>query len=396
MQFTLRPYQQESADKSVEFLTDTTTKENGLLMCPTGAGKSIIIAEIVTRLAEPCIVFQPSREILTQNFAKLVAYGYKPAIWSASFGRKRIGDITLATIGSAYRNPAVFGGMKYCIIDECHGFSPKAGMYREFLDHNNHIRVLGLTATPYRLVTDGFGGAKLKFLTRTRPRVFHRLIHYVQNGDLFEQGYLAKLEYKEVKIGFRKDRLRINTTGADYTEASVKNHFRELNFSDQIIRCCQRVAELGRGPVLVFTSFVEEARYVASRIPGAAVVTADTDKKERELILWKFRDGRIPVVANVGVLTVGFDYPELANVILARPTLSMALYYQMVGRCMRPHPSKASANVIDMVGLVDEFGRIEDMVLKCGPHDTWFIESRGQQMTNIYYKDKADKQEVES
>jgi DNA repair protein RadD len=242
-----------------------------------------------------------------------------------------------------------------------------------------------LTATPYRLVTDGFGGSILKFLTRTRPRVFVRVIHVVQNGDLFRQGFLAKLDYKIVKSGFRKDRLRLNSTGADYTDESVRRHFAELNFSDQIVRCLRRLQELGRGGSLVFTRFVEEADYVARQVPGAAIVSADTKKADRERIIAGFKAGRIPCVANVGVLTVGFDYPELANVVLARPTMSLRLYYQMVGRCVRPHPQKECAFVIDMVGLVEQFGRVEDLQLNCGPHETWFVESLGRQLTNVYF-----------
>lgn len=389
MSYQLRDYQRESSDRAVEFLTDGS-RDNGIVVLPTGSGKSLVIADIVSRLSEPCLVFQPSREILQQNHDKLVGYGYRPAIWSASFGRKNLGDITLATIGSVIRRPEVFRGMRYCIIDECHGVNAKQGMYCELLRYLSHVRVLGLTATPYRLSVDGFGGAKLKFLTRTRPRVFSKLVHYVQNRELFDRGYLAKLEYKPVKLGFRKDRLLVNSNGTDYTDDSVRRHFRELNFPDQIVRCVQRCQELQRGPVLVFTSFIEESEYVAKQIPGAAVVTAKTSDRDRKVILWRFTEGRVPAVCNVGVLTTGFDYPALQNVILARPTLSLALYYQMIGRVMRPHPDKKSAFVIDMVEMLPEFGRIEDMEITEETPGTgmWIITSQGRQLTNIYYGEK--------
>ena len=391
MKYQLRNYQQQAVDTAVEFLTDGTD-QNGIEVLPTGSGKSLIIAGIVQRLDGPCLVFQPTKEILEQNFAKFVAYGYRPAIYSASAGEKRIDEITLATIGSIMRKQEQFRHFKYIIQDECHYCNPKTGMYSDFYA-STKARILGLTATPYRLVTDGYGGSILKFLTRTRPRVFSKVVHVVQNGDLFAAGHLAKLEYKEVKTGFRPDRLRINTTGADYTDESIRNHFQELHFSDQIVRCIQRLDELNRHGALVFTRFVEEAEYVASKIAGAAIVTADTKKRDRENILSEFKRGNIPVVTNVGVLTVGFDYPELANIILARPSMSLALYYQMVGRAMRPHPSKESAFVIDMVGLVKKFGHVEDLRLESGPHDTWYVSSNGKQLTNVYYGDRFQRQQ---
>jgi DNA repair protein RadD len=387
MKFILRQYQQEAVDAAVDFLT-CPKDENGLEVLPTGSGKSLVIAGIVDRLDAPCLVLQPTQEILAQNFAKFQAYGYHPAIYSASFGKKQIGDITLATIGSIIRKPELFKHVKYIIQDEAHFCNPKEGMYSTLYKMLNGTRILGLTATPYRLVTDGFGGSILKFLTRTRPRVFSKVVYYVQNGDLFNEGFLANVEYKEVKTGFDPTRLRLNSTGADYTDESVRRHFSELNFSDRIVRCVNRLQELGRNGTLVFTRFCEEAEYVKSRIPGAAIVTAETPKKEREEILAGFKAGTVPVVTNVGVLTVGFDYPELANVVLARPTMSLALYYQMVGRGIRIHPLKESTFVIDMVGLVKKFGRVEDLTLDCGPNDTWFIRTGSRQLTNIYYGEK--------
>ena len=382
--FVLRDYQAASVDAGAKFLLDPGS-ENGIEILPTGSGKSLVIANIAARLSAPTLVFQPSKEILVQNLEKLRNYGYHPAVFSASLNRKRIANITLATIGSVVRTPDLFKTFRYVLVDECHLVNPKSGMYSDFFKALGDIKILGLTATPYRLSTDGYGGSMLKFLTRTRPRVFSRVVHYVQNSTLFSQGYLAHLTYKQVNSGFRKDRLRLNSTGADYTDDSVRTLFKELNFSDQIVRCVQRLQELRRGPALVFTRFVEEAAYVASKIPGAAIVSAETPTQLRDDILRRFKAGSIPAVCNVGVLTVGFDYPALANVILARPTMSLALYYQMVGRVMRPHPSKSTAFVIDLVDLVNSFGHIEDLTLASGPFDTYYIHSNGRQLTNVYF-----------
>lgn len=394
MSFQPRPYQQEAIQAGLEFLRTAKPDEGGLLVEPTGSGKSIVIAGIVTQLDGPAIVFQPSKEILEQNLSKFRAYGHNPGVFSASAGQKRIRKITLAIIGSVHNKPHLFNEFKYVIVDEAHLVNPKPkkrggeivsqSMFANFFDGLGDVRIIGLTATPYRLAHNSLGSV-LRFLTRTRPRLFTKLVHVTQNQQLVRDGYWAALDYKQVKTGFREDRLRLNSTGADYTDESVRQHFRELNFSDQIVRCVNRVHELGRRGTLVFTRFVEEARYVASRIPGAEIVTAETHKDERQRIIRGFKAGEIPVVANVNVLAIGFDYPELANVVLAQPTRSLARYYQQVGRVVRPHPSKQSAFVIDMVGLVEKFGKVEDFVLKCGPHDTWFLEANGRQLTNVYF-----------
>lgn len=388
-QFILRPYQTEAVSRAVDFLTGKK-KKNGIEVLPTGSGKSLVIAKIVTSLDGPSIIFQPSKEILEQNCAKFISYGYRPAIYSASMGKKEIGEITLATIGSVKSKAELFRDMKYVIVDECHFVNPKAGMYRDFLAAIGDVRVLGLTATPYRLTTDGFGGSILKFLTRTRPRVFHEVVYFVQNGDLFRDGHLARLEYRDVP-GFDRSQLEPNSTGADYTDSSVKRVFGQINFRDKVVKVVNRLQEIGRKSALVFTRFVEESEYLVTQLPDSAIVSAETPKAERERILSDFKSGKIKVVCNVGVLTTGFDYPELETVVLARPTMSLALYYQMVGRCVRPHPDKDHAMVVDMVGLVEQFGKVEDLVLQ-REASKWYVATGDRQLTNVYYGERPPPQ----
>jgi DNA repair protein RadD len=383
--FTLRPYQREAVDRSVRFLSARSDR-HGLLVLPTGSGKSLVIANIVKELNAACLVFQPSREILKQNFAKLMAYGFRPGVYSASLGKKQIsGAVTLATIGSVVKKAEHFEHVKYIIVDECHLVSPEAGMYARFFEALSHqqIRILGLTATPYRL-TSTMQGPILRFLTRTRPRLFSEVVHYVQNGQLFSDGHLAPLQYHQIK-GFDRSKLQSNSTGADYTDESVQKHFRELDFPGKLERVVKRLIEIDRKGVLVFTRFLAESRWLVSRVPGAVTVSAETPDAERDRILKEFRAGKIRVVANVGVLTTGFDYPELDTVVLARPTMSLALYYQMVGRCVRPHPGKAHSMIVDMVGLMDQFGKVEDLRIQSGSNGKWCVVSGGKPLTNVYF-----------
>lgn len=389
MSYILRDYQEHAVERGVRFLQRGSC-QGGLVVLPTGAGKSLVISGIASRLDGPCLIFQPSKEILQQNATKLLSYGHEPAVFSASMGERKIGSVTLATIGSVKGVPGLFDQFPYVMVDEAHGVNAKGGMYKDFFEALGDIRILGLTATPYRLNTDGYGGSQLKFLTRTRPRVFSEVVAYAQIPDLIKAGHLMRPEYQPVP-GFLKGALKLNTTGADYTDESVKRHFNQIGFNDRVRRVVLRLLEIGRKNVLVFTKFVEDAHLLAQNVPGTAVVTAESKPKERDAIVAGFREGAIKVVANVGVLGLGFDYPELETVVLARPTVSLALYYQQVGRLMRPHPAKQSAWVVDMVDQISQFGKIEDLWLQPGGStgQQWEVVSRRptetRPLTNVYF-----------
>ncbi len=394
MIYALRQYQRDAAAAGLAYLTDPTlTGRHGIIVAPTGSGKSLLVASIATRLPGPCIVLQPTKEILEQNAAKLTAYGFPPALYSASVGRKEIGTITLATIGSVVRQAQAFRDVPFVLIDECHqAVSPKGGMVKAFLDALQGARILGLTATPYRLASNSWGST-LRFLTRTRPRIFRDVVHVTQIAALARDGFLAPLEY-QVRPVIKRERLRYNSTGADYTDESVHLAFVESGFAGHLQREVEGLLEAGRKNVLVFTRFVAESEHLAAALPGAAVVTADTPAGERRRILDEFKAGRIKVVTNVGIVAIGFDFPALEAVVLARPTVSLAVYYQEVGRAIRPAPGKRSALVVDLVGLVEQFGRIEDLVLERGgaSGDLWVVRSRGRDLTNTYFGDQADRE----
>lgn len=379
--FVLRDYQKDAVEASVNYLKNRRTG-NGICVCPTGSGKSLIIANIVKQLDAPTLIFQPSKEILEQNTEKMRSYGFEPNIFSASIGRKDIGEITFATIGSVRKVQGLFDHFPYLIIDECHYVNAKSGMYRDFIaEFNGKARVLGLTATPYRLATNSYG-SELRFLTRTRPRIFKDLVYYCQNKTLFDRGYLCKLEYR-VEDGFDRSKMRTNSTGADFIDKSVQRYYKKSGFFNRLCKTVEGV--LGeRRNCLVFTRFIEEAENLVKNVNGVEIVTGLTSKKERERILSEFRSGKIKGVTNVGVLTTGFDFPELEAVVLARPTMSLGLYYQMIGRGVRPHKDKKDCLVVDMCGNMPFFGRVEDLMLVDGGNGKWYISSRGRALTNVF------------
>lgn len=381
MSFTPRPYQQEAIDSGVAYFNEKK-KYNGVLILPTGSGKSVVIANIASKLEGKTVVFQPSKEILEQNFKKYLSYGYRAAIYSASAGMKFLDTVTFATIGSVAKKHHLFADFKNIIIDECHLVNADAGMYHAFIKAHPKMRVLGLTATPYRLAS-GFEGAMLRFITRTSPRIFNKVLYYIQNDVLFNNGYLAKLEYYTFNLVDRT-RLQTNSSGTDFTEASVRSYMKAIDMNSKTIDYANRILAKRRN-LLVFCSLIEEAVKVSRGVPGSVVLTGKTEKVERERILKMFTKGQIRCVINVGVLTTGFDYPELEALLIARSTMSLALYYQIVGRVMRPHPKKESGWVVDLGGNIEFFGKIETMQIRTDDKGLYYISNNGRQLTNVTF-----------
>lgn len=379
MQFTPRPYQTEAINAAVEFFS-SGTKEHAFEILPTGSGKSVVIANVAKELDGKILILQPSKEILEQNVQKFMSYGFRAGIYSASAGQKRLDKVTFATIGSVYKKPYLFQDFYKAIVDECHLVNPADGMYQSFFGSNPNMNVLGLTATPYRL-SAGSEGAELQFINRTNPRLFSKLIYYIQNNVLFDAGHLAKLEYFSFDVVDRS-KLQMNASGTDFTESSLMNYYRQINMPMIIIRYANSLLKK-RKNLLIFCSLIAEALDVQKGIPGAIVLTGQTKDETRAKILIQFKAGIITCLINVGVLTTGFDYPELECVLMARSTMSLALYYQIIGRAMRPHPEKESSWFVDLGGNINLFGKIETMRIQTTAKGLHYITNNGKQLTNI-------------
>ena len=406
MKYTLRNYQQEASDASIRFFRSSNNR-NGVLVLPTGAGKSLVIADIASRLDDNVLVFQPSKEILAQNYDKLRSYGVTDcSIYSASFNSKEIRRITFATIGSVKSHMADFNHFKYIIVDECHTVNAQGGMYKEFFDCAKR-KILGLTATPYRLNSaqiclDEEGRYDpeaepqnmciLKFITRTRPRVFHDVIYQVDIQTLLMRGYLSKLNYYDMTV-VEQQGLKRNSTGMDFDEQSLFDEFQRTGLQQHLVDIVRRLLKpksgIPRKGILVFTKFLDESKKLCEDIEGCLMISGATPAKERSRIIEDFKSGRIKVLTNVGVLTTGFDYPELDTVVMARPTMSLAMWYQIVGRAIRPHPDKEAGWVVDLCGNIKRFGMVENLRLiepKPGQYVIQGVaDNQYKQLTNCYF-----------
>lgn len=377
-----RYYQEEGSTISADFLK-SKGKGHEIGVYPTGSGKSLIVAETIRKLGDATLVLQPSKEILEQNLAKYLAYGFEASAYSASVGQKVISQATFGTIGSVINQVDLFKHFRYIIIDECHGVNAKQGMYKNFIEQLDKVKVLGLTATPYRL-NSSMGGSMLKFLTRTKPKIFSEVNYYVQTKTLFDEGYLCPVKYFDMRpyLEFDRKKLIANSSGAEFDDAAMKNYMDMINFMPMLVKSLTRLMEIRKG-IVCFVRFTDQAFEVASHFGDqAAVVTAETPKRERERLITEWREGKIKMLVNVGILTTGIDYPELDTVVMARATMSLALYYQILGRGIRIHPNKPETWFVDFCDNISTFGKVEDLHLGRNKKGLWEITSNGRPLTN--------------
>lgn len=391
MSYNLRQYQSEAVEKGVAFF-NSDEKTKPMMILPTGSGKSIIIAKIVKELTGKVLILQPSIELLTQNYQKYenVIKDHpeleQASVYSAGVGVKDIGRVTFATIGSIYKKPELFYDVHFIIIDECHFVPPdRTSMYMKFIGELN-AQTLGLTATPFRLktYTDQFTGkkfSKINLLNRELPRFFNKFIHITQPRQLYDEGFLCPVNYIEMQ--FDGSYLQVNSIGAEYTDRSLKEAIERNEIIKKIPGILDQAFKKGRRACVVFVRSVEEARQLAEITPFSNYVHAETDKKERAQMLKAFKAGSIKTIFNVGILTTGFDYPELDTIILARPTMSLALYIQMIGRGIRIAPGKEKLSMLDMCGNYKKFGKIEDLRIENDPELGWVLRNDQRVLSGV-------------
>lgn len=370
---TLRQNQTEPIDKAIRYFQEPKPRPS-LVVLPTAWGKSILTAFVAKYTNDRLIVLQPSKELLEQNYTKYLNLcdGFANAgIYSASFGRKEIAQVTYATIGSIKALGAKFKEMGFTkmLIDEAHLYPREAdSMLGRFLKDSGITHVLGITATPVKLQTnrdkEGQTFSKLVMLTsRSKNGNFYKdIIHVGQVQEMVELGYWSPLLYEA--SGFDDSLLVFNSSKSEYTEESVQQAYDANGGTQSVVDALDAHPE--RRHILAFVPSVQDAIDLSARYPDSAVVYGDMPKQERADIIARFRAGQIRVLFNVRVLTTGFDYTGIDCIVLGISTASIALYYQIIGRGTRIDPDKQDCLVCDLGGNVSRFGRVEDIVFEQG------------------------------
>lgn len=386
MQF--RPGQGEAVDAVFEDM-ESGKPSRGILVLPTSAGKSFIIAGIAARYKEgPVIVLQPSKELLEQNYEKYELTGAHASVYSASFGKKDLGDVTFATLGSIVKAAKEINGFRNVLVlcDEAHyKYPPERGsQFRNFIDIVKPKYLYGLTATPFRM-HNSLQGSTLKMLTRTRPLVFNKILFVQQISEIVSLGYWSpSIDERWV---YDDSYLELNSSGSDYVESSIKRANEANSVNRNIaIKIHELLKEGKRKSILVFVDSVESADIFATyfkKYTKSEFIHGGTNKKDRTRIIKGFKSGEITILFNHSILTTGFDYPGLDVIFMGRPTNSLAMLYQIYGRGVRIKDGKSDFLFVD---CCDTFGKLchpRDIVIEDHPIAGWSVFAGDKLVTNV-------------
>jgi len=364
----LRPYQQAAVDSVYSYFMS----HDGwpLIVLPTGTGKSLVLADFTRGAignypATRILILTHVRELIEQNYAAMLSiWPDAPAgIYSAGLGRRdKHSQIVFAGIQSIHRLADQWEAVDLVIIDEAHLIPRNADtMYGKTLsalaEKNPSMKVIGLTATPWRLDTG--------MLHKGKGALFDAICYEANIAEMIEQGYLSEIRPKATKT--QLDVTGVHKRGGEFIpgelEAAVNIDIITKSAVDEIVELGE-----GRGSWLIFCAGVQHAYAVAEEIKSRDIscetVVGDTPGPERDRFILEFKAGRIRALTNANVLTTGFDAPGVDLIASLRPTNSTGLYVQMLGRGTRLAEGKEDCLVLDFAGNTARHGPLDALNVK--------------------------------
>ncbi|WP_257264848.1 DEAD/DEAH box helicase [Endozoicomonas sp. ONNA2] len=367
MAYQLRPYQQDAVHSVIRHFRQSS--DPALLVLPTGAGKSLVISELARIARGRVLVLAHVKELVEQNHAKYQSYGLKASIFSAGLGQKKASEqVIFGSVQSVVRHLEQFHnapGQKtftLLVIDECHRVSmEKTASYHKVIDHftrlNPDLKVLGLTATPYRLgmgwLYQYYRSAGHKGSVRTEePRFFRECLFELPLSYMVDNGYLTMPVVIDAPIVFYDFSQLSRDRFGRYQEQALNQLLQgKTRATREIIHQVKKEAATRKG-VMVFASTVDHAREIMGYLPNdeSALIIGDTPAKERDRLIAAFKQQQLKFLVNVSVLTTGFDAPHVDLIAILRPTESASLYQQIAGRGLRLAPDKKDCLIIDYAG----------------------------------------------
>ncbi len=370
----LRDYQSAAVQSVWDYLEEK--EGNPVVVIPTGGGKTPVLATLASHAVREwqgrVLIISHVKELLEQSADKLsaIAPDISFGVYSAGLGRSDTEhDVIIGGIQSmANAGAAAFGRRDLIIVDESH-LVPNGGdgRYQTFLREaklaTNHVRLIGLTATPYRTTTGKIYG---------KGCLFSDVCHETTVLELIEQGYLCTLITPLISKNLAADLSSVKKKAGEFVEgdlqrAMMRGHL-VSNTVDDIVSKSH-----GRNSVLIFACGIAHAQAIfeelKTRGESAEIITGEASPFERSWTINSFRNKSLRFLVNVNVLTIGFDAPAIDCVCLVRPTCSAGLYYQMVGRGFRIHESKKDCMVLDYGGNIARHGPVDAIKVKPRPEN---------------------------
>lgn len=376
-----RPYQQDAIDCIMQWIKKSI--EPCLIEAATGSGKSIIVAQVAAKINEmsgkKVLCLAPSAELTEQNYEKFTAYEYKASFYSASISKSMRHDVIFGTPQTVKNSINRFKDFSAVIIDECHQITPTIkSIIEQMRASNPQLRVIGLSATPYRL-NDGYiyaydEEARPVPGDQTKSPYFHTMVYRITADYLIAQGFLTRPHADP-------------THAQSYDTSDIKRHTEkeyDRVFTGQGRLTAEIVNDvighsLGRMGVMFFAATVKHANEIMESLPpgGSRLITGGTPKRERADIIGAFKTQRFKYLVNVAVLTTGFDAPHVDTIAILRATESASLLQQIIGRGMRIHPHKKDCLVLDYAGNIERHQLEDDLF---SPMISARTSKKGEQM----------------
>ncbi len=362
---TLRPYQESAVKATFEFLINNDGA--CIITLPTGSGKSVVIADIIRQAIYQypetrVICLSHVAEILVQNAQELL--GMWPdapvGIYSASLRQRNIkAQVLFASVQSVHNRGVQIQRCDLLIIDECHLLSPDGNsMYRKLIgvlrQINPYMRLIGTSATPYRLDSG--------HLCQGKDALFTDVAYEANVKKLIEQGYLSPLITRPTSTTL--DVSNVPVRGGEYVPAALEA---ACDIDSITQAAVDEIVHYGqdRRAWIVFCTGVSHSFHVRDAIRERGytceTVTGETPKEERKAILADYKAGKIRCLTNANVLTTGINVRPIDLLAYLRPTKSVSMYVQMAGRAMRlsPETGKKDALVLDFAKLITMHGPID-------------------------------------
>lgn len=356
--YTLRPYQEESVQRTVSHFQKSL--DPAVVVLPTGAGKSLVIAELARIARGRVLVLAHVKELVEQNHAKYESYDLKAGIYSAGLSRKDSNSkVIFGSIQSVARaKDDFFKDFSLLIIDECHRVSLESDtQYQKVIsklqENSNRLCILGLTATPYRLAMGWIYNYHYHGIRKSELECFFkRCVYELPLSYMIRHNYLTppiKIDSPVACYDFSS--LEVGAMGRFEPKEIEEILFEQKRATPGIIAHIVEQAKDRKG-VMIFTSTVRHAKEIMEYLPEdqSTLVVGETNLKEREEIISRFKRQEIKFLVNVSVLTTGFDAPHVDLIAILRPTESISLYQQIVGRGLRLFEGKKDCLILDYTG----------------------------------------------
>lgn len=358
--YQLRDYQKQAVSRTIAYFKKR--REPALIVLPTGAGKSLVIAELARIASGRVLVLAHVKELVEQNHSKLESYGIKAGIYSAGLNKKESDEkIIFGSIQSvANAESSFFENFTLLIIDECHRVNFEADtqygqVISKLKEQNPKLCILGLTATPYRFGSGWIYNTNHRGVIQTsETRFFKQCIFEVPLDYMIRQGYLTPPVRIDIPVTCY-DFSELTQQGRSYTEKEIEEVLSSQRaLTPLIVKNIVDIAtQYDRQGVMIFSSTVKHANEVLEHLPEneARIVIGETALSERDQIVQDFKNKKFKYLVNVSVLTTGFDAAHVDTIAILRPTESISLYQQIVGRGLRLNENKSDCFVLDYTGI---------------------------------------------